>query len=164
MITMMRAAVLATGLLAAMPAVAEELVIGLGVDEIRNRGEGAAPSGLIEYRSRPFAELAGADIGYGFAAEADTDGDLWGGGGLVAAIPLGSGFRLIGSAMIGVYDEGSGNDLGSNFPMFRSQLEIDRAIGRGWRAGLALSHKSNAGTGDHNPGVETLYLTLSRTF
>ncbi len=162
--TRMRAVVLAMGLLAAAPAVADELVIGLGVDEIRDRGEGAAVSGLIEYRSRPFAELVGVDIGYGFAAEGDADGDLWGGGGLVAAVPLGAGFRLIGSAMVGIYDEGSGNDLGRTFPIFRSQIEIDKALGGGWRAGLAFGHKSNAGLGDYNPGVETVYLTIGRTF
>lgn len=66
--------------------------------------------------------------------------------------------------MVGIYEEGSGNDLGRSFPIFRSQLEIDKAIGHGWRAGLALGHKSNAGTGDHNPGVESVYLTISRTF
>lgn len=76
--TMIRAAALAVGVLTASPVTAGELVLGLGIDEIRDRGEGAAPSGLIEYRSRELTRLAGIGIGYGLAAEADTDGDLWG--------------------------------------------------------------------------------------
>lgn len=160
----MRAAVSAA-LVVSGPAVADEWVLGLGLDEVRGR-EARVPTYLLEYRSEPMTGLAGVGFGLGTALEADSDGDVWGGAGAVAYLPLGDGtWRIVGSAMVGGYRQGStGSDLGRGFPVFRSQIEIDRALGAGWRAGLAFSHKSNAGTGALNPGVETVYLTLGKSF
>ena len=65
--------------------------------------------------------------------------------------------------MAGIYTFDGGHDLG--LPLeFRSRLGLSRRIGGRWRAGLALEHKSNAGAGDRNPGIETLFLTLSRSY
>jgi hypothetical protein len=67
--------------------------------------------------------------------------------------------------MIGGYrSSDNGTELGRTFPMYRTQVEIDRALGSGWRTGLALSHKSNARTDEVNPGVETVHLTISHSF
>ena len=65
--------------------------------------------------------------------------------------------------MAGIYTYDGGHDLG--LPLeFRSRLGLSRRIAARWRAGLALEHKSNAGAGDRNPGIETLFLTLSRSY
>jgi hypothetical protein len=148
---------------AAGPAPAQELVIGLGRDDIRDL-QSPAPGGFVELRAAPFARAPCGTLGFGVAIEADTDRDLWAGGGLVAALPLSTGFRLVPSVMVGFYREGEGNDLGQDFPVFRLNVELDVALAPGWRAGLALGHKSNAYTGRSNPGVESLYLTINRSF
>ena len=163
-------AILLAALLGAAPAAAGELVLGLGADSIRglfsdDRQDNLAASGLVEYRTGSFTALGRVAFAGGVATEFDTDGDLWGGGGPVAFLPLGDGpWRLAASGMVGGYSRGSGNDLGTSFPIFRSQLELSRALDGDWRAGLAWSHKSNAGTGRINPGVETIYLFAIRTF
>ena len=65
--------------------------------------------------------------------------------------------------MAGAYAHGSGHDLG--LPLeFRSRIGLSRRIADRWRLGLAFEHKSNAGAGDHNPGVETLFVTVTRIY
>jgi lipid A 3-O-deacylase len=46
-------------------------------------------------------------------------------------------------------------NLGSHLE-FRSSLTLMRRFGERFRVGLSVSHYSNAGTGDHNPGAETV--------
>lgn len=147
---------------AATPSRAGEIVIGLGADDVSRRS--AAPSFSLELRASPFREWRYANLGLGWAAIADTDGDVWTGVGLVLIAPLGDLWRLEGSFMPGVHIRGSGNDLGTSFPLFRSQIGASRTIGPDWRAGFALSHQSNADTALSNPGVETFVLTFTRGF
>jgi hypothetical protein len=148
-----------------LPAAAGELVFGFGADDLR---EGPDPAIGIEYRPEPFLEpqFLGVTwtVGLGFAAETDSDGDVWGGAGIVVTAPMGPDWRFEASVMPGYYERGRGNDLGSNFPMIRSMAGVSYAFAEGWRAGLAVSHKSNANTATDNPGVETLFATLTRAF
>ena len=79
--------------------------------------------------------------------------------GLVVQVPLPAGFQLTPGFAPGVILASSGGDLG--YPIeFRSSLEVSWSPGDAMRVGLAFSHISNARLGDHNPGVETLMLTL----
>ena len=149
-----------------LPVSAGELVLGIGADDLR---EGPDPGIGIEYRPAPFMEpqFLGVTwtVGLGFAAETDSDGDVWGGAGLVVTAPMGPDWRFEASVMPGFYSRGDdGTDLGADFPMIRSMAGVSYGFAPGWRAGLAISHKSNAGTADDNPGVETLFATLTRAF
>jgi hypothetical protein len=142
---------------------AGELGLGLGYDDVLGRnGTGAAALNL-QLATDPLAHLGPVAVGVGLALEIDTDGDFWGGAGVTAMLPLPNAFRLGGSVMAGGYAVGDGDDLGSDLE-FRSRLGISRAVRPPWWLGLAIEHKSNASIGDINPGVETLYLTLSRDF
>lgn len=87
--------------------------------------------------------------------EGTSDGALYGVGGLLADIDLGSRFVLIPSFGIGAYAEGDGKDLG-NTVEFRSQIELAYRFDDRSRIGVAFSHISNAGLGDENPGTEIL--------
>ena len=65
--------------------------------------------------------------------------------------------------MPGAYAHGGGHDLG--LPLeFRSRIGLSRRVAERWRLGLAFEHKSNGGVGDDNPGVETVFVTLTRTY
>jgi hypothetical protein len=102
------------------------------------------------------------DFGLGAAFEIDTDGDLWGGGGFAAALPLGDHFRPSASLMAGGYAVGDGGDEPGSGIEFRTRLGLSRQLRGRWRLGLAVEHKSNAGIGNINPGVETLFVTVGR--
>ncbi|HVL22137.1 MAG TPA: acyloxyacyl hydrolase [Amaricoccus sp.] len=161
----MRIPLLVVVLLAASPAGAAELGLNFGYDDVFGRnGSGAASFG-VQYLTDPLATLGVVGFGLGLAGEVDTEGDVWGGGGVTAGLPLGdAGVRVGVSFMVGGYALGNGgDDLGSGLE-FRSRLGISAPVAAPWRVGLAIEHKSNAGLGDINPGVETLYVTLSRRF
>ena len=153
----------AAALLLAAPVGAGEFVLGLGADDIRDTD--GATAFAVELRGDPLWHLGAASLGLGAAAQVDTDGDLWGGAGVYLTAPLGDRWRFEASLMPGAYSQGSsGTDLGTSAPIFRTQVGVSAEIGGGWRAGVAVDHKSNARTASSNPGSETLLVTLGRGF
>lgn len=105
----------------------------------------------LEYRSdlalwliRPFAGL-----------EVTTDGAVYGLGGIFLDVHVLDNIVLTPSIGVGAYGEGDGKDLGSVFEI-RSQAEIAYQFEDASRLSLAISHISNAGVGDHNPGTEII--------
>jgi hypothetical protein len=141
---------------------ADELIVGLGIDDVL-REDGRTAALGVEYRFEPHWTLGPARLGFGIAAEIDGREDFWGAGGIVLTLPVTAALRLHASLMPGFYGHGTGNDLGASAPMFRSQVGGSVAVGPRWRVGLAFNHKSNAGTSNENPGVETLLLTFGRS-
>ena len=89
--------------------------------------------------------------------EATSDGGLWGGAGILLDLYFGRRLVLTGSFAPGAYANGGGKDLGHTVE-FRSQIELGYRFDDRSRLSLALSHLSNAGLGDENPGVEVLSL------
>ncbi len=161
------AAALLGGALAVAPAPvhAWEAILGLGADAVLDDAHATV---ALDLRAAPLwtGTLAGQPVfvTVGAAIEYDTPDDLWGGAGVVAGVSVLSDLRIEASVYPGGYRQGKGNDLGTDFPMIRSQLEISQPVAEDWRVGLAVSHKSNAHTAVQNPGVETLLVTLRRTF
>lgn len=157
------AALLAALMLLPSAAPAGEAVIAAGADDISGD---AVPALSAEFRFAPFwSPLAfgrSFDFGFGLAATLDTDRDLWAGAGFVLTFPIAGAWRAELSVMPGGYALGDGEDLGTDFPMIRSQIGASREIAPGWRVGAALAHKSNASTDAINPGVETFLVTLTR--
>ena len=136
----------------AWDATAQEVGVGLGASGQVDDGDAAlavdldAASGdLLAWRSLGLALGAGAEV--------DTDGAVWGGAGPILRLALTERWRLEGSVMAGLYEEGDGVDLGGAVN-FRSRIGITYAVTPAWRVGVAFSHKSNAGIYDENPGVE----------
>lgn len=147
-------------LFAAAPALAQEstssdnqalLSAGVGYYDIMD-DDGAADFRL-EYRSgheyfwhvKPWAGI-----------EATSEGSVWGGGGILADIPVGESFYVAPSFGAGLYAQGgSDKDLGSAIE-FRSQIEGGIKLDSGPRLGVAFGHISNASIGDKNPGTEIL--------
>jgi lipid A 3-O-deacylase len=132
------------------------LAFGIGAFDIVQLNEPAADFRL-EYRHgtglwifQPWAGL-----------EATSDSALFGVAGLFSDFPLGSRVIVSPSIGIGAYHRGDGLDLGSAFEI-RSQLEVAWRLPDETRLGLAFSHISNAGVGDHNTGTEiaTLYYAI----
>jgi hypothetical protein len=142
------------------PAAGFELALSAGVDDLRGGPQAAAG---LELRGPPLWRPAAMEIGLAAAAEADRD--VWTGAGPILFAPLGPRWRLEASVMLGVYFASRrGSDLGTDFPVFRSQLGASRAFAGAWRLGLSVNHKSNASTARRNPGVETVLVSLARSF
>jgi hypothetical protein len=157
------AAALALALTSGGAAGATELSFGLGYDDLFGKGSGAATFSL-QAASEPLWRLGPIELGLAAAAEADTEGDLWAGAGLTAALPLGGTWRLGASVMPGFYALGDAGDALGSALEFRSRLAVSRAIRPPWRLGLAIEHKSNGGVGEINPGIETIFVVLARPF
>ncbi len=112
------------------------------------------------------AEYRFADIGYGLrptvGALGNTDAAMYAYGGFNYDLPISSiaPFVVTAGLFAGAYSQGDSKDLGSWFE-FRETLEVSYAFESGHRIGASLSHLSNAGLGDKNPGTETVQLVYS---
>lgn len=90
---------------------------------------------------------------------ATGDGAVYGYAGAAADIWLTPKLALVPSLAAGLYGDGNaGKDLGHTVE-FRSQLELRYSLAWGGRIGLAVSHMSNAGLDDDNPGANSVVLT-----
>jgi hypothetical protein len=91
----------------------------------------------------------------------NDDSAAYGYAGAYWDLPLGTEPFIISPGFaVGGYHGGDSKDLGYGIE-FRSTIEVAYKMDSGDRIGVALSHLSNAGLGDHNPGVETLQAVYS---
>ncbi len=90
--------------------------------------------------------------------EATTDQAIYGLGGILVDLYFGRRWVFTPSFGAGAYSDGNGKDLGHTVE-FRSQLEFGYRFDDRSRLSMAVSHISNAGLGDSNPGTEiaTIY-------
>ena len=93
--------------------------------------------------------------------EASSDSAIYAVGGVLVDLYFGRRWVFTPSFGAGVYGDGSGKDLG-HMVEFRSQLEFGYRFDNRSRVSLAVSHISNAGLGDSNPGTEiaTIYYNI----
>lgn len=96
--------------------------------------------------------------------EVTSQGSLWGGAGLLYDWEFEDNWHFTPSFGAGLYNAG-GSDKDLDYPIeFRTQLEFSYEYESRGRIGLSLSHMSNAGLGDHNPGTEVLSLNWGYPF
>ncbi len=86
-----------------------------------------------------------------------TDGAIYGYAGLRIDLFFGRRWVLSPSTAIGLYEEGSGKDLGSILE-FRSGLELGYRFNDRSRLSAGLFHLSNASVGNRNPGEKSIVL------
>ncbi len=79
--------------------------------------------------------------------------------GLRSDLRIGDMWTLTPGFSVGTYAQGQDVDLGGGLE-FRSDLEMVRSLGAGWRAGLALQHMSNGRLYNRNPGANSLTLII----
>lgn len=136
------------------------VAFGLGYYDLS--GDFSSADFRMEYRHGPawfsfLKPFAGIEL--------TTDGALWVGGGLMIDVLLTDNIAFSLSSGPGYYEDGDGKDLGYDLE-FRSQAEIAYVLEDRSRIALAISHLSNAGLGDTNPGVEvvSVYYMLPLNF
>jgi len=135
------------------------LSFGAGYFDV-NRQKDQGGEFRLEYRSdyklwhfKPFVDVAGATGGHGFI-----------GAGILLDIYFGRRFVVTPSFAPQFYFGGN-DDLDLDYPLeFRSQIEFAYRFDDWSRLGLAVSHYSNAGLGDTNPGTEALTVYYSVPF
>ena len=143
---------------AAPPALAGEdppfLALGAGFFDINDNEEAA--EFRIEYRAarrlwifKPFGGLM-----------ATSDAAVYGYGGILLDVFFGRRWVLTPSFAAGLYENGSGKDLGHAVE-FRSALELGYRFDNRARVGLSFYHLSNSSLADNNPGTEVLTLVYS---
>lgn len=147
------------------PARAQAVVLEVFKSDVEEMSSFEPTGVAVELQAKPFANLGKIAFALGVRASFDDGESMWLGAGVLAEAPIGSGPWLIeGSIMPGYYDPGSSDfDLGSD-------LEIHSSLGVGYdfsarnRISLQLSHLSNAGTAERNPGRNALALRFRHGF
>lgn len=141
------------------PALADDpafLTIGAGYFDF-NRQKDQGAEFRVDYRSdyklwifKPFLTAAGVSNGMTFV-----------GGGVLIDVYFGN--RLVVTPSFApTWWRGKTDDLDLGHSLeFRSQIEFAYRFDDRSRLGLAVSHSSNAGLGDSNPGTETILLNYS---
>lgn len=136
------------------------LSLGIGVyDALRASGayssrDFAAADFRIEYRSADIGLPLNLKPWAGF--EITSDASKWGGFGLLYDWRVDNNIIITPNAGVGLYDDGASELDLQGAVEFRLQLEAAYELRNKHRIGLALGHISNAGTGDDNPGTETI--------
>lgn len=124
-----------------------------------NRQKDQSAEFRLEYRSDKkfwvFKPLAGL--------MATSDSAIYAFAGVGIDVFFGRRVVLTPSFAPGVYLDNGGYDLGHEIE-FRSQLEIAYRFDDRSRLGVAISHMSNAGIGDKNPGTESAIVYYSIPF
>ena len=147
----------------AAPAAAEEparLVLGGGVTGFARHNEQVRETTEfldIEYRGssdlwrgvRPLAGIGMTTRGVGYARA-----------GLYRDFSLNQRWILTPHFSVGAAARRDGTDLGNTIE-FLTGLDLFYGLQNGWRVGATLSHVSNGGLADNNPGVENLGILLA---
>lgn len=156
------AAVMAAALVWTAPAAAQDrsddpafISVGVGYYDAF-QAEDEALDFRLEYRHdkkfwifKPWAGIEGT-----------SDGAIYGLAGVLVDLFFGRRIVVTPSIGAGLYHDGNGRDLGGTIE-FRSQIEIAYRLNDRSRLGIAISHISNAGLGDDNPGTEIVTLYYS---
>ncbi|MDB5491698.1 MAG: lipid 3-O-deacylase family protein, partial [Micavibrio sp.] len=85
--------------------------------------------------------------------EVTTDGTIYGAAGFLYDFSLGNNWILTPSIGAGLYTDGDGKDLGGSI-QFREQIEIGYQFQNASRLTGSVSHISNWGIDDKNPGTD----------
>jgi lipid A 3-O-deacylase len=84
-------------------------------------------------------------------------------GGIALEFFFNKNFYIFPNFALGYYNRGNGKNLG--FPLeFRTGIETGWQFNSFYRLGIIFFHISNAHLGSHNPGEESLAVTLSIPF
>ncbi len=146
------------------PAQAADWVLGVGYSDFSGDRAEDAVALTVEVHGAPRWVFGSVAVGFAAGAMIDDIGDAWVGVGLSGLASLGDRWFVEASLMPGLYEEGQGrNDLGDAVE-FRSLIGLGYALDPDTRLSVAVDHRSNAGLGDDNPGVNTFSLRVRRAF
>lgn len=129
----------------------DRVSVGLGYYDVFDDDD-TATDFRIEYRP---GESIFWELKPWIGVEVTSDGGLYGAAGFLYDFALGNQWVLTPSIGGGLYADGDGKDLGGSI-QFRTQLELAYQFENTSRISGSVSHISNAGIKDNNPGTEVL--------
>jgi lipid A 3-O-deacylase len=141
--------------IAATPSRADDidrLSIGVGAFDLFDSDNDTAADFRIEYR--PGAAIVW-ELRPWIGAEVTSDGAVFGALGFLYDYNMGNNWIITPSFGGGLFSDGGGKDMGSAI-QFRSQIEVGYQLQNSSRISASLSHQSNLGIDNNNPGAETL--------
>jgi len=142
---------------------AQELVLAVGAKQFNGQDTEHATL-TAAYRFRPFIERRVWSLAFGASASVSGRGDAFIGAGLWTRWQWNSGWFIDTSIMPGLYKEGTArNDLGSTLN-FRSLIAAGYRFDTGKAVSASISHTSNAGLGNINPGENTFTIRYHISF
>jgi hypothetical protein len=145
------------------PADPPRVAIGSGVFDVLpnsgRQGSGATGLALGEYRFGDVLWIVAPFVG----AFGTAKGAFYGYGGFGFDINFFERVVVTPSAAVGYFTHGTGIDLGAHTE-FREGAEFDYRFDNLSRLGVGMYHMSNAGIGQHNPGVELVTVILTMPF
>jgi hypothetical protein len=125
-------------------------LVGLGGYNIQRNTERS-----VEYRLEYSGRQQYKGFGTQFGINGNGDNALYFFGGINYEYVFSNGFYVSPNLSAGIYRKGDSKDLGGPIE-FRSVLEAGYRFTNGMRVGAAVSHISNAGIYDRNPGEESV--------
>lgn len=136
---------------------ADELVIGIGVNDFAESDDPSAYTLVLEYHLAPFVENHKVLYNWAGAFQYSEISDRFAGVGINAFHNIRNGSWFIeGSFMPGYYTQGSrGNDLGGHF-QFRTLFSVGYLLNPTARISVSIDHISNGGIESPNPGKESV--------
>lgn len=130
------------------------LNVGIGATQVVDTNQNVLFN--LEYRYQ--------DIYYGLRPiigfHIDNEEALYGYAGFNWDVRLSDSWWFTPTASVGAYSQGDGQDLG-HWIEFRTGVELAYRLKNQSRIGLQLTHLSNAGLGDSNPGTEIVQLNYA---
>ena len=145
------------------PADPPRIAIGGGAFDVLpnsgRQGNGATGLALGEYRFGDVLWIVAPFVG----AFGTGKGAFYGYGGFGFDINFFERFVVTPTAAVGYFTHGTGVDLGAHTE-FRTGAELDYRFENLSRLGVGFYHMSNAGIGQHNPGVELVTIVLTMPF
>ncbi|MCO6441268.1 MAG: acyloxyacyl hydrolase [Nitrococcus mobilis] len=146
------------------------LDIGVGVFGVRDQIN-VSPMGSLQYYAAyrlfeqpPASTFQG--VGPMLGLSANTDGGVFGYGGVYAALRILDRIHLLPSAGIGGYSQGHSKDLGGVFEFHLGaalfyQPPSTEWLPAGLRLGVTYTHISNAFIHSRNPGADNILASIS---
>lgn len=159
------AAAIAALALCPLPAPAQEVILGFGAALYNVTGDDPTPAQIeLELHGASMGAILGWDFGLAAAVMLHDNGDRWVGVGVAGTYAFGEDWFVEASVMPGYYHAGTAlTELGSDLE-FRLLAGVGRDLGGGLGLSMAVSHLSNANSGDFNSGMNALTLRLHRAF
>ena len=90
-------------------------------------------------------------------------GGLWVGYGFIRKVKLNETLNFNFDFFPGIYYKNREVDLGG-WLMFRSGIELEYAINADWKVALGYDHRSSGDLWEYNPGMETIKISLIKTY
>lgn len=142
----------------------DQLTLGMGAFDVPGIDYLSA-EGSLTYRFAPrlFADEFGSmfhGVGPQIGLKANTDGGVYGYGGMFLDIRPTDNIVIWPSAGAGGYRQGNSIDLGGTF-QFHLEVFGGYRVAPGHMLGVSFQHVSNANIHRHNPGVNSYFLTYT---